>query len=132
MLRLIYTETGLDLKVIDQPVEEWIALRRSLAHRTGHVFRSEACTASFLLPKHLRQMEVLRRWLECDRASGINLALADAEFMEVSLTGHWITSYPADAEGVFVAALHPRLEAVIAELWEKACDRTPTSQRQKA
>ncbi|MEB3359672.1 MAG: hypothetical protein VKK04_23300 [Synechococcales bacterium] len=129
MLRLIYTETGLDLKVIDQPMKDWIALRRTLAHRTGHVFRDETCTASFLLPRDLRQMGLLKRLVTDGNATGVDLTLADAEFMEVSLRGHWVSSCPADAEGVFIAAFPVCLEKMIAEMWAEACDRVTMPQR---
>ncbi len=139
MLKLIYTENSFYLERLAQSLEEWVTTRTLVSLRAGASFYIEPSTASFLLPAdlpHLRQLEVFVRQDTTDaiafgaaEAFGhaartpIALSICDAEYVEVSLQGTWLTSDPEDEEGIFVTAMNYAVEFFLYQLWQEANHR---------
>ena len=122
MLKLTYTENGFYLERLAQPIEDWVGARVILALRAGTSLCVEPSTASFLLPANLPQLRHLERQQEGEDA--IALSLCDAEYVEVSLQGSWMTSNTDGAEGVFVTSMSYTVEFFLIKLWEESQVRT--------
>jgi hypothetical protein len=122
MLKLTYTENGFYLERLAQPIEDWVGARVILALRAGTSLCVEPSTASFLLPANLPQLRHLERQQEGEDA--IALSLCDAEYVEVSLQGSWMTSNTDGAEGVFVTSMSYVVEFFLIKLWEESQVRT--------
>ena len=118
MLKLTYTENGFYLERLAQPLEDWVGAQVILALRAGTSLCVEPSTASFLLPANLPQLRHLERQQEGEDA--IALSLCDAEYVEVSLQGSWMTSNTDGAEGVFVTSMSYAVEFFLIKLWEES------------
>jgi hypothetical protein len=114
MLKVTYLESGLYLEQLSETIEAWISLRVILALRMSQRLVVEHSTASLLLPLDLVQRSSLITVAE----EMLPLTQVDAEYIEVSLSGTWISSDQQEAEGVFVTALHPAIEPVLFALWQ--------------
>lgn len=120
MLKLTYTETGFHLERLTQSVEDWIAGRVILALRVATSVCIEPSTASFLLPADLSELPVLEALVRCEEAEAIALSACDAEYVEVSLHGTWLTGDSEGDEGVFVTAMSERTEFFLLKLWQES------------
>lgn len=116
MLKFTYTETGIHLEYLNQPLEDLIALRFILAMRVGDRLIAEPGTASFLLPAKLPLLEGLTTLSQFED----NLTtpyLVDSEFVEVNLRGTWVSTKVDGAEGLFLTELGEYTERVMVEVW---------------
>jgi hypothetical protein len=112
MLKFTYTETGLYLEHLTQLLEEWTAMRVVLSLRSSQRLIIEHCTASFLLRADLIELYALE-------AAGM-VTPCDAEYVEITLQGTWVTSQVGQAEGVFVTKLSDRTEFLLFKLWQES------------
>lgn len=117
MLKLTYTENGFYMERLAQSLEEWVAARVLLSLRAGTSLSVEPSTASFLLPADLPQLADFGTLVRQEHAETIALSLCDAEYVEVSLRGTWMTSDPNGEEGVFVTAISYAIEFFLYKLW---------------
>ncbi|MEH2254671.1 alr0857 family protein [Nostoc sp.] len=120
MLKLTYTESSFDLECVTLSLEEWVAQRVILALRVGQGLCIEPTTASFLLPVDLPGVEVLRAEVKRDDREIIALCACDAEYMEVTLRGSWLSTSSKDSVGVFVTTMSDRAEFFLHKLWQEA------------
>jgi hypothetical protein len=120
MLKLTYTENGFDIECINQSLEDWVQSRVTLALRIGQSFCVEPKTASFLLPADLPGVEKLKMETRFSDSEIINVCRCDAEYLEVTLRGSWISSGYEDTTGVLVCRLCDRIESLIEQLWLEA------------
>ena len=137
MLKLTYIETGFYLEYLPQSLDKWVFSRVMLSLRVGQKLLVEPSTASFLLPVDLPSYKVLRE-AELHRKlcafqpllqaaseleiEAIAVCVCDAEYVEVSLRGTWLTADGESAEGIFVATLGDRTEFLLFKLWQdQAC-----------
>ena len=120
MLKLTYTETGFHLERLAQSLEDWVTLRTILALRVGQGICIKPSTASFLLPDNLPGMQLLDAEARREDGEAIALSMCDAEYIEVSLRGTWVSGGADDDEGVFVTAMSDRAEFFICKLWQEA------------
>jgi hypothetical protein len=120
MLRLSYTETSFHLEVLTQSLEEWVAQRVILALRVGQCLCVQPSTASFLLPADLPGVEVLKAQVKRDDREIMALSVCDAECIEVTLQGSWISNGSEDAVGVFVTTMSDRTEFFLHKLCQEA------------
>ncbi|AVH72916.1 alr0857 family protein [Nostoc sp. 'Lobaria pulmonaria (5183) cyanobiont'] len=120
MLKLTYTESSFDLECVTLSLEEWVAQRVILALRVGQGLCIEPTTASFLLPVDLPGVEVLRAEVKRDDREIIALCACDAEYMEVTLRGSWLSACSKDSVGVFVTTISDRAEFFLQKLWQEA------------
>lgn len=120
MLKLTYTETSFHLESISQSLEDWVQARVILALRVGQSLCVEPSTASFLLPAHLLGIEQLRTQLRFHDNEILSLSVCDADYIEVTLQGAWLTSDCENVIGVFVAAMSDRTEFFLHQLWQES------------
>jgi len=118
MLKLTYTENGFYLELLAQPLEEWVTARVILALRAGTSLCVEPSNASFLLPADLPQLQALERQGQTEDA--IALCLCDADYVEVSLQGTWLSSDSGGEEGIFVTVMSYAVEFFLFKLWQEA------------
>ena len=119
MLKLTYTENGFYMERLAQSLEDWVTARVILALRAGTNLCVESSTASFLLSADMPQL----RHLERQQEDVIALSVCDAEYIEVSLKGTWMTSDIDGAEGVFVTSMSYAIEFFLIKLWEESQTR---------
>lgn len=124
MLKLTYTENGFSLEHLAQPLEEWLMARVLLALRASSGNCIEPITASFLLPADLPHLAELEVFVRQENPEAIALSLCDAQYIEVSLKGSWLTSHPEGEEGIFVVALNYGIEFFLLKLWQESQTRT--------
>jgi hypothetical protein len=122
MLKLTYTETGFNLERLAQSPEQLVALRVVLAMRVGQSICVEPSTAAFLLPANLPTLSLLETEARKDRSGTIALCVADAEYVEVTLRGTWISDQSEEADGVFATVLSNRAELLVFKLWLETQD----------
>jgi hypothetical protein len=121
MLKVTFMETGSHLEPLTQSPEEWIGVRVLLAMRAAQRLVVESSTATLLLRSDLANLPLLEELMHQEAEGAIALCRCDADYVEVSLRGAWITSglaNPTEIEGVFVTLLTPCLEALLLELWQ--------------
>jgi len=119
MLKLIYTERNFCLEYLTQPLEAWVAQRVILAMRVGECLCFEPSTASFLLPIDLPGIEILKA--EVDRNKDVlSLSICDAEYLEVTFRGSWISDGAVATVGIFVTTLCEVTEVFLCKLWQEA------------
>lgn len=122
MLKLTYTEHSFYLEHLAQSLEEWVTARVILALRAGSRLCVEPSTASFLLPADMPQLRHLERQQEGEDA--IALCVCDADYIEVSLQGTWMTSDSEGEAGIFVTSMSYAVEFFVLKLWEESQTRT--------
>lgn len=125
MLKFTYTETSVQLEQVAQSLEEWIALRVVLAVRAGQRVLVEQGSASILLPADLVVMHALDLAAQQEANGLLGLAIADQDYIEVSLRGIWLSSHQTEL-GVFVASLSHRTEFVLVKLWHDIQAHAPS------
>ena len=119
MLKLTYTENGFCLELLHQSMEKWLNNRLLVSVRAATSFFVEPSSASFLIPADLDGIKNLEK-VQYENCDMMNIALADEEFVEVSLHGNWIVNYPDSEEGIFVTTLSHKAEFFISKLWQEA------------
>jgi hypothetical protein len=135
MLKLTYTDTFFRLEFLAQSLEDWVAGRVILAMRVGNSICVEPSTASFLLPADLPELSDLEMAIEreeieaiaCVPAGGIALCRCDAEYVEVSISGSWLSADPETEEGVFATTLGDRVESLLFQLWFQSQKVSPSA-----
>lgn len=120
MLKLTYTENSFYLECLTLSLEEWVTQRVIFSLRVGQNLCVQPSQASFLLPVDLPGVEALKT--EARRADGgiIDLAICDAEYVEVTLCGSWLSDGSEEADGVFVTTMSDRTEFFLHKLWQEA------------
>jgi hypothetical protein len=120
MLKLTYTEGSFYLECLTLSLEEWVAQRVILALRVGQPLHFEPSTASFLLPVDLPGVERLKAEVQRNDGEIIALSKSDAEYLEITLRGSWLSDGAEDAVGVFVTTMSERTEFFLHKLWQEA------------
>ncbi len=120
MLKLTYTENSFYLECLTQSLEAWVAQRVILALRVSQAFRVEPMTASFLLPLDFPGVERLKAEVKCHDSEIIGLCNCDAEYLEVTLEGSWLSEGNDDAVGVFVTTMSYGAEFFLYKLWQES------------
>jgi hypothetical protein len=127
MLKLTYTDTFFHLEFLSQPLEDWVAGRVILAMRVGNSICVEPSTASFLLPADLPELSDLEVAIDREGIEAIDLSRCDAEYVEVSISGSWLSGDPEAEEGVFVTAVGDRIESLLFQLWFQSQKGSPSA-----
>jgi hypothetical protein len=120
MLKLTYTDNSFYLECLTQCLEAWVAQRVILALRVSQTLRIEPTTASFLLPLDLPGVERLKTEVNRHDREIIGLCNCDAEYLEVTLDGSWLSDGNDDAVGVFVTTINHSMEFFLFKLWQEA------------
>jgi SH3-like domain-containing protein len=117
MLKLIYTDSGFSIELIEEAtLESWVSTRVLLALRSSMAIFAEPSNASFLLAKDLPLASKLTKIADSDL---VTIDTCDADYVEVSLQGTWLGADANSSEGVFVCTLYPALESLIHEVWQE-------------
>lgn len=119
MLKLTYTENGFHLEHLTQSLEKWVTTRVFLALRSGTGLCIEPSTACFLLPRNVPYLTDLEKLTQGENREILELSYCDAESVEVSLQGTWISSDVESDEGLFVCVMSEQAEAFLYELWKE-------------
>ncbi|NJR39693.1 MAG: hypothetical protein HC781_13825 [Leptolyngbyaceae cyanobacterium CSU_1_4] len=119
MLKVMYGEAGLHLECLAQLTEDWIALQAILAVRTARQLVIEHCSASLLLRSDLEGLKGLEQFIKAEEMGLVALSVCDAEFVEVSLRGVWLSANDAE-EGAFVVMMSHAAEALLLSLWHES------------
>lgn len=119
MLKLTYTENNFYLECLTQTLEEWVAQRAIFSLRIAQSLHIEPTTASFLLPVDLPGVARLQQEVKRDDTDTISLCNCDAEYLEVSLQGSWVSD-GSDDVGVFVTTMNYGTEFFLYKLWQES------------
>ncbi|WP_427161373.1 alr0857 family protein [Aliinostoc sp. HNIBRCY26] len=124
MLKLTYTESSFYLEYLALSLEEWVKTRVILALRVGQSVCVEPSTASFLLPADLPGIEALKAEARFADREIIDVSTSDAEYVEITLRGYWLSDGYEDGDGVFVTMIsdapNSRTELFVYKLWQAA------------
>ncbi|MBW4655855.1 MAG: hypothetical protein KME20_22870 [Kaiparowitsia implicata GSE-PSE-MK54-09C] len=120
MLKLNYTDVGLHVEQMQAPLETLIAQRVTLAMRLGHTLQVEVGLASMLLTAAHPDLPLLEAALRRETGGAGAIAPVDADCVEVSLCGTWLSDSPLAAEGTFFVALGDRTEHLLYHLWHSS------------
>jgi hypothetical protein len=112
MLKIVYSADSITVTCLAGRLERLVAQRSVLAVRLGESFHIQQGIATLLLPLDLAGIEEL--------GTELNPYPVDAEFLEVSLPGIWLTQDLETQEGMFLAVLQPATEIGLHTLWQKA------------
>ena len=134
MLKLTYTEVGLNLERIQTPVdnramnrvEDLITQRVILAVRTGQPVYVQPGRASFLVPAKNVSLKEYKSTVQGETIRSIDLTSVDHDSYEISLRGTWIAHNSDAFEGMLVTSLNDRIEYYIDRLWRGTQSFTST------
>lgn len=112
MLKLTYTENSFSLEYFNESWENWVNTRVLLALQSAMNIYLESSSASFLIPSKFPYLADL-----CQE-NRVEICLCDAEFVEVTLKGMWLTSDAESDAGVFVTALSEYAEFLLYEFYQ--------------
>jgi hypothetical protein len=121
MLKLNYSDLGLNVERIEGTIDSIVSTRVLLAIRVGDTLCAEPGVASFLVAIDHPLFDNLLTAIGQADSSDVTICVADAESAEVSVRGTWIAASPDAHEGILVCALGDRIEALIDRMW--AIDR---------
>ena len=119
MLKLTYTDNNVYIERLNQSLEDWLNIRVLVCLRAAISIYAESSTASFLIPIDLPYWEQLKA-LQRENSEIIELNICDAEYLEVSLQGTWVSSEENHDEGVFACALSEKAEILLNQLWQES------------
>ena len=134
MLKLTYTEVGLNLERIQTSVdnramnrvEDLITQRVILAVRTGQPVYVQPGRASFLVPAKSVSLTEYKSTVQGETIRSIDLTSVDHDSYEISLRGTWIAHSNDAFEGMLVTSLNDRIEYYIDRLWRGTQSFTST------
>jgi len=123
MLKLNYTDLGLHMEQVAAPVELVVAQYVLIAMRLGQSMHVEQSRASFLIPTESpvlqRLQDVFRQGGDCYMAAGdVAIAPVDQTFVEITMTGTWLSESLYSDVGVFLASFSPKTEYLLHQLWQ--------------
>lgn len=118
MLKLLYTEVGLFMERVLAPLELTIAQRVVLAMRLGQTLHVEPGRAAFLLPAQITVLKELQEFLLRADNRQVSVTSVDLDYVEVSVTGSWVSAHEGADEGMLLTVLSDELEATIYQLWQ--------------
>jgi hypothetical protein len=124
MLKLTYTERSFFLEYLTQPLEEWVAQRLILALRVGQCLCFEPSRAAFLLPGDLPGIELLKTEVKLNDHL-LSWSIGDADYLEVTLRGSWLSDGSVATVGVFVTTICEATELFLYKLWQESQVSTP-------
>ncbi len=122
MLKLTYSETGLELERLTASVETLVSQRTVLALRLGLPIFVQPGWASFLIPVDAVSLKAFKQAVKGESTKTIELCQVDDEYYEISLRGTWIANSNQAHEGMFVAVMGERSELFVDQLWQTTQD----------
>jgi hypothetical protein len=121
MLKFMYTEAGLHLELLNANLGDWVEQRLKFS-RGYEDLSVRAERAFFLLPDRLGEIIMLDFYLRCDRVKTVTIESCDENYLEIGLSGYWLSVAADLAEGIFITQLPDRIEAYLYQLYKTAKD----------
>lgn len=117
MLKLIYTETDLQLELLTTDLEYWVEQRLLFSKSTGEIIFLSSERASFLLPETICETTAVNFYLHRQGAKNVTANHCDLGQVEIGLNGYWLSTDPDSDRGIFVTQLADRVEFYLWQLW---------------
>ena len=117
MLKLIYTETDLQMELLTANLADWVEQRLLFSDSTSEIIFLSSETASFLLPTTICEATAINFYLYHQGAKTVTVDLCDLDSIEIGLTGYWLSPDPDSDLGIFVTQLPDRVELYLWQLW---------------
>ena len=118
MLKFTYTETGSFLEYVADLLEDLVAARADLTMRVGERLTVEPGAVSLLMSANLSGLEILRT-IGARQGDLVCLSQVDADCVELSLQGTWLSHSVDGSAGVFLIDLGEPVERLILNLWRE-------------
>jgi hypothetical protein len=112
MLKVTYTDTGLCVEYCPEPLDLLLSDRVCMYAHAQRPIHVQPMCASILLSAVIVDYPKLEGFQE------IEVAWCDHDWLEVTLSGLWITEDPDQDIGIFMTELNPRLEQRLLRLWQ--------------
>ncbi len=117
MLKLTYLDNDFQLERFALSLEDWMTARLTFLLRVSQPISLQKTTAYFLLPADLPELRLLEAQVRHEPSERITLSHVDLDYVEVSLTGTWLSCDPQAEEGIFLVELGDRTEFFLYHLW---------------
>jgi hypothetical protein len=124
MLKLIYTETDLQMELLTADLEDWVDQRLLFSNTTGEIIFLSSERASFLLPETICKTTLVNFYLHHQGVKTVTAERCDLGQVEIGLSGYWLSTDPDSDQGIFVTQLADRVEFYLWQLW---CSRNSQS-----
>lgn len=128
MLKLNYTDLGLHMEHVTASVDVIVAQYVLVAMRLGKSMHVEQSRASFLMPADsivLDQLQdVLRRDSDTTSAGKVAITPVDHAFVEISMSGTWMSESLDGDVGIFLTSFDPQTEYLLHQLWQETQRQT--------
>lgn len=116
MLKISYTEKGVHIERLNEPLETWLANRVLVSLRSTVGIFVEPSSASLIVPRDLPYFQDLS---ESEENPDFQIDLCDSSCAEISLEGSWIATPENSEEGIFVCCLSSKTEFFLHQLWRE-------------
>ena len=114
MLKVTYTDIGLFLEYCPEPLDLLLSDRVCMYAHAQRPISVQPMNASIPLPANLVGNQNL------DRFQNIEVTWCDRDWLEITLSGLWVTEDPEQESGIFMTELDPRLEQRLTWIWQIA------------
>jgi hypothetical protein len=129
MLKLIYTETSLQLERLTADLDGWIEQRSGFHTSIGQIIFASVEKVSFLLPSLICEPTAIRLYLHREGVQSVTANYCDLDRVEIGLTGYWLSRDLESVEGIFVTQLPDRVESYLSQLWWSANSQSAIGDR---
>lgn len=117
MLKIIYTETGLHLERLTVDRQQWIDCRLKFADSIGEPMSVSKQRATFPIPSPICEFPLVDADLKTAEANTVTIDRCDLDYIEIGLTGYWLSVHQDSAEGIFVCQQTEKLELSVWQMW---------------
>lgn len=115
MLKVTYTETGFYLEYSPQPLSLLLSDRVCTYAHARRPITVQPIQASIPLPAKLVTQPMREQF---QTLATLEMTWCDRNWLEVTLSGLWLTEDPEQEVGIFMTEFNPRLEQRLLRLWE--------------
>ena len=120
MLKITYSDSDVVVEQLAIAVDVMVAQRSIVALRAGQSLVMQPSYGSFTVPTGLPGIDQLT--CHSQGCSQVEVALCDADWVEITLRGTWLADHPASDVGILVAELGNALEQQVADLWQHSLE----------
>jgi hypothetical protein len=117
VLKIIYTDTGIHLEILNVEHQQWIAERVKFATSIDEQIVVSKQRATFPLPAPIYEFPMVEQDLGKMAANTVTVDLCDLDYVEFGMDGYWLASDYDSNEGIFVCEQTERIESYLWQLW---------------